>query len=148
MNFPLDEMLCEDRPGGLSSSARPVYLTTPVTGGLAGPVLRRVLDHIDIHLHEGVTVQNLAKRAQLSVPHFSRAFSRSVGISPHRYLMRLRIQHASCLLWNTQRTASEIALLVGFSDQSHFIRCFVRHTGKTPRVYRRGATGPALGSSA
>ncbi|THD02945.1 hypothetical protein B1810_10070 [Panacagrimonas perspica] len=114
-----------------------------MTGGLADSVLRGVLDHIDTHLHEGITVQNLAALAQLSAPHFSRAFSRSTGISPHRYLMRLRLQHATCLLRNTQRTASEIALLVGFSDQSHFIRCFVRHTGKTPRVYRREVEEPA-----
>ena len=140
MNLPLDGTACsEDGSTGPSSWSKPVPALAPVTGGLAGTVLRRVLDHIDAHLHEGLTVQNLAARARLSVPHFSRAFSRSTGVSPHRYLVRLRVHHAMRLLLNTQRTASEIALLVGFSDQSHFIRCFVRHTGRTPRVYRREA---------
>jgi AraC family transcriptional regulator len=138
VNLPLDGAACnEDGAASPLRRSKPGLLPRSVTGGLAEPVLRRALDHIDAHLHEGITVQNLAALVQLSVPHFSRAFSRSTGISPHRYLMRLRLQHATCLLRNTQRTASEIALLVGFSDQSHFIRCFVRLTGKTPRVYRR-----------
>jgi AraC-like DNA-binding protein/nicotinamidase-related amidase len=133
----------EDRSIDLSSTSRPSPFAAPVAGGLAGAVLRRALHHIDSHLHEAIPVQTLAALARLSVPHFSRAFSRSMGVSPHRYLMQRRVQRASQLLLDTEQAASEIALLTGFADQSHMIRCFVRETGQTPRAYRRETSEPS-----
>lgn len=112
-------------------------------GGLSGTALRRVHEHVEGRLHQPLTVRELADVARLSLHHFSRAFSSSTGLSPHRYLMQQRVQRAAKLLLETARPTPEIALEAGFADQSHLIRSFVRVTGRTPQAYRRAMEGEA-----
>ena len=105
-------------------------------GGLAPGALRRVREHIHSRLSQRIELNELAAIAGLSDCHFSRAFKQSVGISPHRYVMQRRIEAAAVLIEQTDRPLSEIALEVGFSDQSHFTRMFSRLARQTPRAYR------------
>jgi len=107
-------------------------------GGLAPGALRRVREHIHSRLSERIALNELAAIAGLSDCHFSRAFKHSVGIPPHRYVMQRRIEAAAVLIEQTDRPLSEIALEVGFSDQSHFTRMFSRLARQTPREYRHG----------
>jgi AraC family transcriptional regulator len=72
----------------------------------------------------------------LSVSYFVRAFKRSIGITPHEYLMRRRIQLTVQLLSATDMPLSEIAHAAGFVDQSHCARRFRKHVGMSPRDYR------------
>jgi AraC-like DNA-binding protein len=72
----------------------------------------------------------------LSEFHFARAFKQSLGVPPHRYLIQRRIARAAEIVKTTDKPLSEVALDVGFSDQSHFTRLFVRVTGETPRAFR------------
>jgi AraC-like DNA-binding protein len=72
-----------------------------------------------------------------SVAHFSRAFKRSVGLPPHRYLLHRRIAMATRLLGEGERSLTDIALSLGFSDQSLFTRQFAALTGMTPGAARR-----------
>ncbi|MBI1774413.1 MAG: helix-turn-helix domain-containing protein [Proteobacteria bacterium] len=106
-------------------------------GGLSPIVLRRVLEYIDVSLRENVGLAALAKIAGLSIWHFARAFKRAVGMPPHGYLLQRRIERARELLESTNLPIAEIALSVGFSDQSHFARHFRRLTGQTPTLARR-----------
>jgi AraC-like DNA-binding protein len=106
-------------------------------GGLPPGALRRVRDFVAQRLAEKIELGQLAEIAGLSVCHFSRAFKQSMGLPPHRYLMRERVSAAALLVRTTDRPLVEISLEVGFSDQSHFTRCFSDVMRDTPRDYRR-----------
>ena len=105
-------------------------------GGIAPSALRRIREHIERNLGEHIDTQQLANLAGLSTCHFSRAFKQSMGMPPHRYLLSRRVREAARLIESTQRPMSEIALDVGFSDQSHFTRVFTALIGQSPSHFR------------
>jgi transcriptional regulator GlxA family with amidase domain len=107
-----------------------------VRGGLPPRALRRVREHIDANIKQRISVKALAKLANLSVWYFVRAFKQSVGVTPHNYLIRRRVERTSELLSGTELSLSEIALAAGFADQSHCARRFRQHVGMSPREYR------------
>jgi len=78
--------------------------------------------------------QGNAQPARLVV---SRAFRRSMGMPPHRWLVRQRIEQAKALLREGRAPLAEISLACGFADQSHFTRCFSAWTGVSPGRWRR-----------
>jgi AraC-like DNA-binding protein len=108
----------------------------PVRGGLTPRVLRRVREHVEMHLAEKISVAALAAIAGLSMFHFARAFKQSEGMTPHDYLVRRRVRRAMELLANSDLPVAEIALAVGFSDSSHCTRRFREEVGVCPRDYR------------
>ncbi|WP_218508371.1 helix-turn-helix domain-containing protein [Variovorax sp. dw_308] len=135
-------LIGSDRPGLQDSPAvRDHARTEPTTaarpqGGIAPSALRRVREHIENHLGEHIEVGHLATLTRLSACHFSRAFKQSVGMPPHRYVTSRRVLAAAKLIESTDRPMSEIALELGFSDQSHFTRVFTAHIGESPRRFR------------
>ena len=108
----------------------------PVHGGLSPVTLRRVRTYIEKHLTERIQLADLAAAAGLSVYHFAREFKRSVGVSPHFYVTRLRVEKAQELLGRTDLPLSDVALVSGFFDQSHLARRFREFVGATPAEYR------------
>lgn len=106
-------------------------------GGMAFGRLRRTREHIERELANKISLDELADIAGLSPGHFSRAFKQSVGMPPHRYVLRRRIATAADAIRHTDRPLAEVALSVGFSDQSHFTRVFARELGETPSAFRR-----------
>jgi AraC-like DNA-binding protein len=105
-------------------------------GGLS-PVLKdRICDFIESHISEKVSLDALSSMAGLSPHHFARAFQQSVGMPPHRYLLRRRLEHVEKMLRDTQLPLAEIAQAVGFVDQSHLARHFRRIAGVPPSVAR------------
>ena len=108
----------------------------PAAGGLSRERLRRVLDHIEAHLGEELTLAGLAAVACLSPCHFSRCFKRAVGVGPHRYVARRRIERAREMIRRTEEPIAAIAQALGFADQSHFTNAFRRETGATPARFR------------
>jgi AraC family transcriptional regulator len=99
--------------------------------------LVRVLAYIEEHLEEDVAVADLAGVACLSVFHFTRAFTATVGVAPHRYLSQRRLEAAKARIADGKQSLCEIALAYQFSSQSSFTRAFRRATGLTPAEYRR-----------
>src|SRR5262249_35157422 len=93
-------------------------------GGLPPRVVRRVREHIDGNIDQRISVEALAKLANLSVCYFVRAFKQSLGVTPHYFLIRRRVERTMELLSGTDLPLSEIALAVGFADQSHCARRF------------------------
>jgi AraC family transcriptional regulator len=91
-------------------------------GALGKEVLARLRDYIVSNIGEPIEVAALAKIAGRSPFHFSRVFSRSVGVSPHRYIVHLRLQRALELARSGQVGLAEIAVRTGFADQSHLWR--------------------------
>lgn len=87
------------------------------------------------------SLAQLARRAKLSVPHYSALFRRATGFSPMDYFLRLKIQKACQLLDTTALRVSEIAAAVGWDDPFYFSRFFRKITGKPPRAYRAIAKG-------
>jgi len=83
----------------------------------------------------------------MSPYHFARLFKRSTGASPHRFLVRRRIEQAAALLAAQPLPIGEIARSVGFRTPSHFTTTFRRVTGITPTAYRRGGTTATRGAS-
>ena len=121
---------------GLLSSILESPPDTPVRRGLGASAIGRVRDFMDAHLSETIDVARLADVAGLSVFHFSREFKKSLGVTPHNYLIMRRIRRARQLLETTSLSLSEIAVASGFADQGHMARYFRRLVGSTPREYR------------
>jgi AraC family transcriptional regulator len=108
-----------------------------MSGGLAPWQLRLARDTINANLEEELSLEQLAHECRLSVTHFAKAFARSTGISPHRWLMQRRVDVAKDLMLTTDSSLVEISLKCGFSDQSHFTKVFAEATGKTPGRWRQ-----------
>jgi transcriptional regulator GlxA family with amidase domain len=106
-------------------------------GGLPSGVLRRVREHVEQRLSESIHLPDLARIAGLSACHFARAFKQSTGMPPHRFLVSRRVERAKQLIRQTNRPMADIALDVGFADQSHFTRRFAAVTGSTPHAFRQ-----------
>jgi AraC family transcriptional regulator len=97
-------------------------LESQTRGTLGRDVLARLRDYVMAHLDEPLEVATLARMAGRSPFHFSRVFTRSVGMTPHRYIVHLRLQHAMQLVREGRSGFAEIAARTGFADQSHLSR--------------------------
>jgi AraC family transcriptional regulator len=106
-------------------------------GGLAHYQLRRVLDYMQAHLTEDMPLRALAEAAGLSPFHFARLFKQSTGLAPHQYLIQRRVERAKGLLLTSDAAIADIAVRVGFCDQSHFAAHFKRLYGITPKAFLR-----------
>ena len=105
--------------------------------GLAPRQFRRIDAFIEAHLDGDPSIIELARECGLSSSHFTRAFSRTTGMPPHRWLMKRRVERAKHLLVVGELELAQIALTCGFVDQSHFNRVFARFEGCTPGRWRR-----------
>ncbi|MCP3367996.1 helix-turn-helix domain-containing protein [Bradyrhizobium cajani] len=98
--------------------------------------LKRVLQYVDENLSGKVTLQHLATVAGLSRMHFAAQFRAAVGMRPHEYLLKRRIERAQDLLKRADVSLVDIALTVGFQTQAHFTTVFKRFAGDTPYQWR------------
>lgn len=119
----------------LENYAHPV--AAPKAGGLAGSRLKKILAMIAERLGDDVPVADMADSCAMSESHFSREFRKAVGLPPHQYLMKLRLERAGAALLSSPAPIIEIALDLGFNNVSHFSRAFALHFGVPPSVYRR-----------
>ena len=83
-----------------------------------------------------ISISALAASCGYSVDYFRHLFRQTFGRSPQALLLDTRIMHASHMLAKTDKKATEIALLCGFSTSAQFSSLFKKHTGKTPSLYR------------
>ena len=121
------------------SNLEPSAVTLPsVRGALDPRRLRRVVDFVEAHLREDLTIEALAGVACLSPFHFARAFKAATGSAPRRYVIDRRIGRARALLAESRMPLADIAEICGFSSQPHFTYWFKRLVGTTPGAYREG----------
>lgn len=103
--------------------------------GLARYQLNRAIEYIHAHLAGDISLESLAGAAGLSPFHFARLFKRSTGLSPHQYLLRCRVERARGLLMRAKASIAEVAVEVGFCDQSHLAAHFKRVYGVSPKAF-------------
>jgi AraC-like DNA-binding protein len=111
------------------SEKSPTFKTEPQS-------LNWITSFLSFHLSEPLSVAEMAKRANLSPSRFNTLFKQHLGLSPHQYLLNLRIEHAKELLETTLLRMEEIASYCGFADIHHFSKTFKKMTGISPGSFR------------
>jgi AraC family transcriptional regulator len=107
------------------------------SGGLVAWQIAYVQAYIDSNLHRTIHIRNLSAVARRSPAYFARQFKLAFGESPHAYVVRRRLERACQIMVTSAVSLSEIALSVGFSDQSHLCRHFRAAFGQSPANWRR-----------
>lgn len=115
------------------------HLDAPIPAGqkLAPADLKRVQELIESRLDSKPSLDELAATLGLSVASFCRRFKNSTGLPPYQYLLHARVARAKQALQRRGQSLSELALSLGFYDQSQFTNTFRRIVGVSPRDYMR-----------
>src|SRR5437899_1103658 len=101
--------------------------------------VERTIQTMQTHLHEVLTLEDLASVACLSPSHFHRVFCRLIGIAPGAFLSALRLQAARRLLVTTSLSVTEICFEVGYTSIGSFTSRFTQRVGLPPRLLRQRA---------
>ena len=117
-------------------------------GRLLAWQVRKVREYVDSHIAGPIRVADLCALIKRSEAHFSRAFKRTFGASPHAFVIERRLELAGQYMLQTEAPLSDIALRCGFTDQAHLCNHFRQATGETPAAWRRARRSQDLGSSA
>ena len=102
----------------------------------AHPIVRRAVEYIADHFDQPLSIRLLADELDISPTYFSALFSKCMGVGFHEYLTRFRMGEARQLLTATRHPINQIAVTVGYADQSSFTKAFKRVTGLTPHQLR------------
>ena len=94
------------------------------------------IEYVYNHIHDRITIEDLATYTDLSPSYLSRLFKKELGISVSDYIREKKIDKAQNLLKYSDFTPVEIANYLSFSSQSHFIQAFEKMVGMTPKKYR------------
>jgi AraC-like DNA-binding protein len=134
MDKPISERAeRDDQP---ASDALNFSAQATVIGGLAPWRLERVKQMIRADLGKKISVPMLAQACTLTRSHFSRAFKRSMGLSPQDWIRQQRIDQAKDLIRNSPLTLTQISAECGFCDQAHFSHMFSKTEGTNPASWR------------
>src|ERR1700730_17128470 len=106
-------------------------------GGLTSTRLRRVVELVHAGIEDEGTLDELAESAGLSSAHFSQAFHKSAGESPHRFVLRERVERAKEMLRAADLRVLDVAVACGFKTQQHLARVFRQLYGASPTEYRQ-----------
>ena len=101
------------------------------------PAILQVLEYMQEHYADELTVQQLAVRCGYSDAHFCRKFKQTTWMTPMKYLQIFRLEEAAKLLKQGRGNVSSVALQCGFPDPNYFTRCFKAHFGVPPRDYEK-----------
>lgn len=93
--------------------------------------------YLEDNLTQDLDMNEVARAASLSPFYLTRIFKARYGVPPYRYLIGLRISHATELLRDSSLSVTQVCHRSGFNSLSHFITTFRRHTGLSPSQYRR-----------
>ncbi|WP_220399068.1 AraC family transcriptional regulator [Granulicella sp. WH15] len=115
------------------SSSLPVLLK----GGLSRSHLKQVLSYIEANLHRDLCLQELSGLIGLSMFHFARSFRDSAGVTPHQYVVQMRVERAKTLLMRRELSVQQVASATGFADGSQLSKSFRKAMGVSPSQWRR-----------
>lgn len=132
---------CETKEAVLSLANDVCHKYTLLVTNFAFPeyskTVRAVINYINLHLNEELTLAILAEHFQKNATSLSSAFSKEVGINVTNYIHQARINEAIRYFNTTKMSISEVALAVGFQDFAYFSRLFHKQIGCSPREYCR-----------
>jgi sigma-54 dependent transcriptional regulator, acetoin dehydrogenase operon transcriptional activator AcoR len=113
-----------------------IQLRSTSEGGLPRYKIRRVTEFIHARIEGPINLDDLAQVAGVSRSHFHRQFKKSLGMTPHDFVLQTRVERAKELLLDSDDAVANVAARVGFTDQSHFSSAFRRQTSMTPLTFR------------
>lgn len=119
---------------GVTGISRDLNAPSDKAGGFAE--LATALKHMQQHFAESLRIEDIAKKAGLSVYQFEQRVQRLFQMSPLQLLHKLRLDEATRLLRETDHSLADIAIETGWCDQSAFTRHFSRYAGMAPGKYR------------
>jgi len=103
----------------------------------ASSLILKASEAIQDNWQSPLNLESLARRCNMSVSTFQRRWNESMGITPARFALGLRLQEACRLLIETSESITGVANVCGFADEFYFSRCFRRQFGIPPRTYRK-----------
>jgi YesN/AraC family two-component response regulator len=98
--------------------------------------IKQVIEYIQRHHHERINIKDLAKLTRWEVTHFSRLFKKHLMLTPHQYILNVKIEHAKNKLIESDESLHEIARNLGFGAYSNFFNAFKKITKTTPEKFR------------
>lgn len=98
--------------------------------------IRRATEILKDSYTERFDLEEFSRVVGLSKYYLEKVFKKSTGMSPHQYVIQLRVERAKQLLASSSKSIIEIAMELGFFDQSHFTNAFRHFTGTSPLAYR------------
>jgi AraC family transcriptional regulator len=104
--------------------------------GLSPSALDLAIEYINAHLSEDISLVALATELGVSQYYLCQSFKRSIGMTPHKYLIQQRVERSVQLLKCPDITILEIAIACGFANSSHFAKCFRQQLGISPTQFR------------
>jgi len=107
-----------------------------VKGGLSASATRRMQSFLQENFSRKLALAEIAAISGLSTYHFIRAFSKTFGVPPHKYVLDQRLDFAEGLLVAGSMSIVEVAHLAGFSSQSHLTTVMKKYRGITPSQAR------------
>lgn len=113
-----------------------VIMPEAISGSLSPLQWSRLRDYCFSHIDQRITLDDLAGLCALGRFSFLKQFKRTIGMTPHAWLLRLRLEQACGLLSRSELPIIDVAQAVGFYDQSHFNRAFRHAFGVAPSRYR------------
>ena len=127
-----------DRGGAGEVTGIVVVSVAAPLAGRDGDGLAAAIDLARARFAEPLRVEDLATVAGMTVDQLERSMRRALSVSPKKYLLRTRLDHAATLLSTTDLTVAEVAVRCGYYDQSQLSRQFRAAVGTTPGRYRLG----------
>ena len=110
-------------------------------GGLGPARLRRVKEFVHAKMEDELRLSELAQSVGLSTAHFSEMFRKSMGETPHQFVLRVRVERAKEMLRSAESRVLDVAIACGFKTQQHFARVFRQLCGASPTEHRRHFPG-------
>lgn len=133
-------------PQGLPSPGRAVFELrsvaagdTPAVGLIDDPRVAIAVGYLSDRFADAPRLAEVAAAVHTSVFHFHRLFSRTLGVTPKRYLLGMQLQVAGWLLCETDLPVGRVAAAAGFASHGHFTATFHRFVGMSPSAYRGSA---------
>jgi AraC-like DNA-binding protein len=96
-----------------------------------------VIEYIHANTSGNISLADMAKIAELTPHHLATLFTKATGLSPHQYVLRVRIERAKSHLTDDRSSIAEVSKLVGFRTQEHFTKVFRKVVGVTPSEFRK-----------